>query len=70
MILDYMSPEMVTVERNPSGYGRAIDIWAVGCIVLEMATGKVRFIKNFRFDSFDSFSYRYLITGSNTGPQF
>lgn len=47
----YMAPEVQTlggkVEMNNkeelSGYGRAVDIWSVGCVVLEMCTGKVSF---------------------------
>lgn len=45
----YMAPEVQTlggrVEMNGkeelAGYGRAADIWSVGCVVLQMCTGKV-----------------------------
>lgn len=34
-----MAPE---IFQSSEGHGRAADVWSVGCVVIEMATGKVR----------------------------
>lgn len=39
----YMAPEVFT-RTNTEGHGRAADIWSVGCVTIEMASGKVRMI--------------------------
>lgn len=39
-ILAYMAPE-VFMKANTEGHGRAADIWSIGCVILEMASGKV-----------------------------
>lgn len=33
----YMAPE---IFQSSEGHGRAADVWSVGCVVIEMATGK------------------------------
>lgn len=35
-----MAPEMF-MKTSTDGHGRATDIWSVGCVVVEMASGKV-----------------------------
>lgn len=38
----YMAPEVFT-KTNTDGHGRAADVWSVGCVVIEMSSGKVGF---------------------------
>lgn len=43
LAIAYMAPE-VFMKTNTEGHGRAADIWSVGCVILEMASGKVSYI--------------------------
>ncbi|XP_071955279.1 mitogen-activated protein kinase kinase kinase 4-like isoform X2 [Antedon mediterranea] len=36
----YMAPEVIKQSEKKEGYGRASDIWSIGCVGIEMLTGK------------------------------
>lgn len=36
----YMAPE-VFMKTNQEGHGRAVDVWSLGCVLVEMGSGKV-----------------------------
>ena len=36
-----MAPE---IFQSNEGHGRAADIWSLGCVIIEIATGKVFYI--------------------------
>ncbi|EYC09452.1 hypothetical protein Y032_0060g3126 [Ancylostoma ceylanicum] len=43
--VQYMAPEVLTYggmaeDGRYRGYGRAVDIWSIGCVVLQMSTGR------------------------------
>ncbi|ETS80391.1 hypothetical protein PFICI_07920 [Pestalotiopsis fici W106-1] len=35
---DYIAPECTDVEENPNTVGRAIDVWAFGCLLIDVVT--------------------------------
>lgn len=48
VVTAYMAPE-VFMKNESIGHGRAVDIWSVGCCVIEMASGKMPWSE---FDSY------------------
>ncbi|XP_075975829.1 mitogen-activated protein kinase kinase kinase 4 isoform X2 [Anticarsia gemmatalis] len=56
----YMAPE---VFMNQTGHGRAADIWSLGCVVTEMASGKRPF---YQYDS--NYQIMFLV-GSGGRPE-
>ena len=44
----YMAPEVFT-KNHSDGHGRAADVWSVGCVVIEMSSGKVCFNRTIFF---------------------
>ena len=44
----FMAPEVVREGRNQcnevTGYGRKCDVWSIGCVIIQMATGKLPWI--------------------------
>lgn len=48
-----MAPEVFT-RNMTDGHGRAADIWSVGCVVVEMASGEVIFESYIFFSSIKS----------------
>lgn len=42
---NYLAPEMLNKDMKQVGYTRSVDLWAYGCVVYEMLTGKTAFGK-------------------------
>ncbi|KAJ1570034.1 hypothetical protein HK096_004942 [Nowakowskiella sp. JEL0078] len=46
----WMAPEVV----KPNGYSAKVDVWSMGCVVLEMSTGRLPWVEGRRANSLES----------------
>jgi serine/threonine protein kinase len=56
----YRAPELMDSNGNPATYNNKVDIWAMGCILYELATG----IRPFKSD-WEVLNHRFLRTNIN-----
>jgi len=59
LCLAFMAPEVITDSENS---GRAADIWSLGCVLIEMATGKVMIAVDMSIKSISLFHVRLLLS--------
>nr|ARQ79356.1 mitogen-activated protein kinase kinase kinase 4 [Tegillarca granosa] len=60
----YMAPEVIT-KNDQEGHGRAADIWSLGCVVVEMGSGKRPW---FEFENNYQIMFRVGMGGTPTIP--
>jgi protein-serine/threonine kinase len=50
---EYLAPEILMKQ----GYGKTVDWWCLGCIIIEMLTGNPPFNEQNRFDLFEKIKF-------------
>jgi serine/threonine protein kinase len=50
---EYLAPEILLKQ----GYGKTVDWWCLGCIIVEMLTGNPPFNEQNRFDLFEKIKF-------------